>query len=86
MQVYFVSHEYYSVKKYKCVFVQIIMKRELKKQNKTKREQDDNERKRQLRFQKRKTPGTDFLSTSLHFMFLKHSCISVDPDKNCMSK
>ena len=55
------------------------MKRELKKQNKTKREQDDNERKRQLRFQKRKTPATDFLINITPLDVLKtllHQCRS----------
>ena len=27
-----------------------------------------------------------FLSTSLHLIFLKHSCISVDPDQNCIAE
>ena len=53
--------------------------RGIEKKNKTKREQDDNESKRQLCFQKRKTPAADFLIniTSLDILkTLLHQCRS----------
>ena len=35
-----------------------------------------------LRFQKCKTPATDF-HINIYLIFLKHPCTNVDPDQNC---